>query len=88
MDERERQRTDVFQNYHAFVADLPRLLTDHAGRFALYHDRKLVKVFDTLSLALSYGDRTYGDQIFSVQKIIGEPLEIGGALYASNEEIH
>jgi hypothetical protein len=86
MQERERQRIEVFQNYDAFVGDLPRLLQSHRGKFAVYHDHVLVKIFDSLSLALSYGDRVYGDKVFSVQEITEEPLEVGGGLYASNKE--
>jgi hypothetical protein len=86
MEERERQRIETFRNYDAFVAELPHLLAAHSGKFALYHDQSLIRIFDTLALALTYGDQLYGDQVFSVQEITDKPSEVGGGLYASNKE--
>ena len=60
---------DQMLDYHAFQAQLPELLQTDKGRVAVFHDRKLVKICDTVDLATGYGFTEYGEERFIVQKI-------------------
>ena len=86
MDARDMQRTEVSENYQAFVADLPNLVTRHRGKYALYRHGRLVGCFEAFSLAWSHGLQSYDDREFSVQEITDEPLTLGCLFDAAGED--
>jgi hypothetical protein len=83
MGQRESQRAEVRSNYQAFLSDLPRLVLDSQGRYAVYRHQRLIDVFDSFSAAITFGNRMYSDRVFSVQEITEEPLELGGLAYVA-----
>lgn len=60
---------DTLADYSAFKTELPSLLKDHRGEYAVFHDRKLIKVFPTLMEAMNFGLGKYGSRRFIAQEI-------------------
>lgn len=64
-------------NYDAFVAELPNLLRDHEGSYALLHNGKVIDFFSTSLEATLEGSRRFGSDDFSVQEVTAEPEHLG-----------
>ena len=56
----------IDENYAAFKKMLPRIMLQHAGRFALMHNAGIVDFLDTARDAVIASDHLYGDGKFSV----------------------
>ena len=67
----------VDRNYEAFQKDLPRLLKEHPGEFALLREGNVVGYFETPGDALTEGDRRFEDSLFSVQEVTGRVVDLG-----------
>jgi hypothetical protein len=74
--------SEVDRNYDAFVAELPRLLLNFQGKFALLHKQAVVDLFDSAVQAITEGCRKFGDGDYSVQQVIAEPEHLGFYSYA------
>jgi len=71
-------KDQIQQNYRAFVALLPDLLTSQRGKFALMRDGKVVEFFDTARDPYVAGSALFKtDQLFSVQEIVETPVDLG-----------
>ena len=46
-------------NYQIFLTDLPRLIVDNRGRYAVYRRQRFVDHFDIFSAAVAYGGTAY-----------------------------
>lgn len=68
-------QTDL--NYEAFVVQLPQLLPDHAGSYALLHDQEVVDFFASSLAATVAGAEKFGVGQFSVQEVTDEPEHLG-----------
>lgn len=86
MDRREAQRAEATSNYQAFLADFPTLAANNKGGYAVYRNRRLIKVFADFSCALTYGIETYEDRLFSIQEITDEPVTLGGVFDATDTD--
>jgi len=73
----ERQAAQVDLNYDAFVRELNALLPQHRDRFALMRDGLIVAVFDTAGSANRAGYDRFPDEIFSIQEVTNEPIDLG-----------
>lgn len=60
------------RNIDAFCAQLDSLLAEHAGKYVVYADSRLIQVCDSLESAFSLGYGRFGAGDFLVQRI--EPL--------------
>jgi len=70
--------SQVDSNYEAFKKQLPELLKDKHGKFALMRDGKIVDFFDTARDAFVAGQSMFekvGE--FSVQEVVGTPVDLG-----------
>jgi len=74
--------TQADRNYEAFKGKLPKLLSTHAGKFAVMHDEEIVEFFDSLADAVRFGAMTYGDTNFSVQEVTSKNVNLGFYSYA------
>ena len=74
VDEKDRE---IQRNYEAFKKQLPDLLEDHLGKFALMRGGKVVEFFDTPRDALLHGQRTFDDNLFSVQEVTEAKVDLG-----------
>jgi hypothetical protein len=72
-----RQKTEVDRNYDAFMRVLSTLLPEHQDRFALMRDGEIVGLFDKPGDANCAGMERYPDEIFSIQEVTDEPIDLG-----------
>lgn len=72
----------IDKNYAAFKKILPRIMLQHAGRFALMHNAGIVDFFDTARDAVTAGSHLYADGEFSIQEVTLAPLNFGRYSYA------
>lgn len=68
---------EIDRNLEAFKAQLPALLEQHKGRYALMRRQEIVGVYDTIRDAQLTGRTFYEDGLFSVQKVTSEPVNLG-----------
>ncbi len=76
----------IDENYAFFQTIVTSLMADHAGEFALLRDRDLVGIFPTPGAALDEA-RRFPDDLYSVQKVIDRPLDLGLMSYAADQRI-
>ncbi len=76
---KQRYLTDeeLDKNYNAFSAALPELLKNHAGRYVIVRDEKVLDAYDTIRDAHLAGWRLFNDDLFSVQEVTDEPVYLG-----------
>ncbi len=70
-------QAEVDRNFEAFRAMLPDLLKDHAGKYVLLRDTKLVQKFDTAGDALIYAQAQFPDGLYSIQEVTGHTIDLG-----------
>jgi hypothetical protein len=75
--DRDRQSQEVDRNYDAFVRMLSTLLADHRDQYALMRDARIVAFFDKAGEANRAGVEMFDDQIFSIQEVTDEPIDLG-----------
>lgn len=73
----ERQKQQVDLNYDAFVRILASLLPKHRDEYALMRDGEIVEFFDKPGHANRAGVERYPDDIFSIQEVTDEPIDLG-----------
>ncbi|MBI4953428.1 MAG: hypothetical protein HY908_15465 [Myxococcales bacterium] len=72
------RREQIDANYKAFEAQLPKLLEQYAGKFALMREGAIIDFFDTAHDAFVAGRRLYAsDGLFSIQEVVGAPVDLG-----------
>jgi len=64
-------------NYDAFLKQLPELLDEQEGKYALIRDQEIVEFFDTASDAYLAGENLYPDGRFSIQEVTSSTLDLG-----------
>ena len=74
---RERQKAEVDRNYDAFVRRLADLLPEHRDQLALMKDGEIVGFFNTPKDALLSAHERFGDDVYSIQEVTNEPLDLG-----------
>jgi hypothetical protein len=72
-----RQSREVDRNYDAFVRILTSIIADHRDQLALMRDGKIVGFFQTPREALEAATEQFPDQIFSIQEVTDEPIDLG-----------
>ncbi|MBW8842839.1 MAG: hypothetical protein JF608_13780 [Sphingomonadales bacterium] len=82
--DRNLQHQQVDQNYDAFQRVLSTLLLGHRNEFALMRDREIVGFFDKPGAAYSDGMRRFPDQLFSIQEVTDEPIDLGLYSHVAN----
>lgn len=74
--ENERDRI-IGENYDAFEALLPSIISSHAGEYALLRDKKIIAYYPSAGGAQMAGLRRYPDGAFSVQKVEQKAIDLG-----------
>jgi hypothetical protein len=77
MTEKPTKQQAVDSNFAFFQAELPKLLTQHRGKFALIRDRKITGFYDTIMDAQTSGTQLYSDGLFSIQQVTDEIGDLG-----------
>ena len=78
----ERLKQEIDGNYDYLQRRLALLLPEHEGKYALLKTCKVEGYFDLPGQAYRQGLERFPDGIFSIQKITGEPLDLGFFSYA------
>lgn len=73
------------QNFHYFQSVVDNLMELHAGKYALLHSRSVVEIFARPIEALEAGCAQFEDGLFSVQRVINRPFDLGFISYGSGE---
>lgn len=74
--------TEIDRNYDFLQRNLAGLLADHRGEYVLLRDTAMVAFFDGPGEAYRAGLSRFPDEIFSVQKIDDQPVELGHMSFA------
>lgn len=69
--------TEADRNYDAFIARLPELLPQFAGKYALLYRLNIIDYFDSSLDATLAGIRKFGEGQYSVQEVAAEPEHLG-----------
>ncbi len=73
----ELQKLQVDQNYDAFTRVLGGLLPAHRDQLALMRDGEIVGFYDTPRDALVAATAIFPDEIFSIQEVTDQPIDLG-----------
>jgi hypothetical protein len=84
LDPRE---AEIRRNYDFFKDVVGSMMAEHAGKFALIHDRSVVDFFKTPGEAVSEGARQFGALPFSVQRVINRPIDLGFLSHAADNGV-
>jgi hypothetical protein len=76
MSVRTKQQ-EVDRNFAFFKAELPTILPQHMGKYALIRDKKIHGYFDTVVDAQTTGSKLFEDNLFSIQKVTNEIVDLG-----------
>ena len=70
-------QSEIDKNYTAFKKLLPALMEKHQGMYALIRHGKPVEFFSSADDAMKTGSKLYDDELFSVQRVTTEPVDLG-----------
>jgi hypothetical protein len=70
-------KTEVDHNYDFFQRNLSTFLSDHAGQYVLLKDRSVIDFYDGPGDAYRAGLEQYPDEIFSIQEVTDQPVDLG-----------
>lgn len=70
-------KAEIDHNYDYFQRSLSTLLETHSGQYALLRSANVVGFFPGPGAAYRSGLERFPDQIFSVQQVTDEPVEMG-----------
>jgi hypothetical protein len=76
MSDTGRQR-EVDQNLEFFLREMPSLPASVRGKFALLRHQSITGYYDTVVDALSVGNLTYPDKMFSIQQVTNAAVDLG-----------
>lgn len=68
---------EVNDNFEAFRARLPDLITTNPGQFVLLREKEIVDFFDSMADAVKFGSENFQDGLFSVQRIDMTIFDLG-----------
>jgi hypothetical protein len=71
------KQEEVDRNFAFFQRELPQLLPQHRGKFALIRECKITGFYDTIEDANTAGTQLYSDGLFSIQKVTEEIGDLG-----------
>lgn len=75
---------EVDRNYDAFISQLPDILPDHRGQYALLHNQSIVAYCGNALAAMVEGVKRFGEGRFSVQEVTTDRDNLGFYSYAGN----
>jgi hypothetical protein len=78
------KRAEIDRNYDVFQRRLATYLPDHRGQHALMHGGEIVDFFAKPGDAYRDGMTRFADNIFSIQEVTDEPIDLGFFSYVGN----
>jgi hypothetical protein len=76
-DHAPRKQEEIDRNLAFFLEQLPKILTDYGGKFALIRHKKIVGYYDTALDAVSSATQLYPDGMYSVQQVTNVAVNLG-----------
>jgi len=76
---------EIERNLFAFLPQIPRLLENHAGEYAVLRNQAVVCIQPRLADAMAIGDLKFPDGIYSIQEVTDKPVELGFFSYADHQ---
>ncbi|WP_299423511.1 hypothetical protein [Sphingomonas bacterium] len=73
---------EIDRNYEAFLEQLPEILPQHRGQYAVMHDRNIVAYCGNALAAMIEGVKRFGEGRFSVQEVTTDRDNLGFYSYA------
>ena len=73
----EEARREATRNFEVFQEKLPKLLETERGKWALLHHAELIAIFDTYEEAGQAAGRLYPDDVYSMQEITDQIVDLG-----------
>jgi hypothetical protein len=73
---------EIDRNLEQFLEQLPSLMAEHKGEYALLRAGKVVAYFGSAIDAQIAGNRRFHDRLFSIQQVSDVPAELGRFSYA------
>jgi hypothetical protein len=70
-------RTEVDRNYDFFQRNLGSYLKTNGGQYALLRSAEIISFHNTAGEAYRAGLSSYPDEIFSVQEVTDQPVDLG-----------
>jgi hypothetical protein len=77
MNATRTKQEEVDRNFDFFQKQLPQLLPEHRGKFALIRDCKITSYYDTAQDAYTAGNQLFADGLFSIQRVTEEIGDLG-----------
>ena len=71
------KQEEVDRNFAFFQAELPQIMPNYRGKYALIRNEKIENYFDTLVDAYTAGSQQFKDGLFSIQQVTDEPVDLG-----------
>ncbi len=68
---------EIDKNFDFFQRNVARFAEENSGRYALIRDCSVVGFFDTIVGAEIEGMSRFADDIFSIQEVTSEPVDLG-----------
>jgi hypothetical protein len=81
------KQREIENNFSYFQSIVGSLVSDHAGEFALIRSREIIDFFPSAIDAMSEGHHRFSDGIYSIQRVIDRPLDLGFLSYGANDRI-
>lgn len=75
---------EIDRNLFAFLPQIPTLLEQHRGEYALLRDQHIISLHKRLSEALAAAEAKFPDELFSIQQVTDKPIEQGFFGYADH----
>jgi hypothetical protein len=77
MREPHERQEEVDRNFEEFQKELPRLLPNKRGQFALMKNRRITGFYDTVRDAQTAAGQLYPDGLYSIQQITDAIGDLG-----------
>ena len=74
---RKNLEKEIEANLEYFQKELPKVDSANHGKYALIRHQKIVGYYDTVTDAVTAGNTSYSDKIFSIQQVTEEATNLG-----------
>jgi hypothetical protein len=71
------KQEEVDRNFEFFQKELPSLLENNRGKFALIRDAEIKAFYDTIVDAQTIGNQLFSDGLFSIQRVYEDAVDLG-----------
>jgi hypothetical protein len=73
---------EVNRNYEEFIKELPNIIRDHRGQYALMKNGMIINYFSTAADARMAAEAFITDGLFSIQQVTETTIDLGYFNYA------